>query len=307
MTIAIAENVKRLRRQRDMTQDELAAVLGVSAQSVSKWEVGASYPELETIPLIANFFDISVDELLGMANIRDEERINSEMRRMREIFKTMNDKTEADLEALGTSTEQIMEQMREIERNLALEFPHNDEVQIMYATRLLNDNEAEKALEIIERVLARSRDTNLRGNTVQLQMRIYRRLGRHDKADEILAAQPSVWHSREYVTLTSKNLSGASGREDIEFLHSLVARFGAIISAALDTIEFIENMLRLENKEELAARLRVIEKLRELEMFWDPESLKMFDEDDGGADSVRLVRESVERELQSVRARLETL
>ena len=53
------------RHQRNITQDELAEYMGVSKASVSKWETGATYPDITLLPRLAAFFGISVDELIG--------------------------------------------------------------------------------------------------------------------------------------------------------------------------------------------------------------------------------------------------
>ena len=65
MELMIAEKVKKYRRERDMTQEALAQALGVAPQSVSKWECGEGYPDITLLPAIANFFEITVDELIG--------------------------------------------------------------------------------------------------------------------------------------------------------------------------------------------------------------------------------------------------
>ena len=64
MKLNIGNNIRTLRRSRDMTQDELAAKLGVTFQTVSRWENGGSYPDIEFLPAIADVFDITVDHLL---------------------------------------------------------------------------------------------------------------------------------------------------------------------------------------------------------------------------------------------------
>lgn len=64
MKIKISENIRRLRKEKGMTQEELAEVLGVTVGAASKWELGTSVPELPMIIGLANFFEISVDLLL---------------------------------------------------------------------------------------------------------------------------------------------------------------------------------------------------------------------------------------------------
>ena len=65
MEINLAGNILALRRQHGLTQEQLAEVLGVSVGAVYQWEAGLSLPELDRIVELADFFDTSVDVLLG--------------------------------------------------------------------------------------------------------------------------------------------------------------------------------------------------------------------------------------------------
>lgn len=65
MNLALADNIRALRKGRKMTQEALATVLGVTVGAVHKWEAGLSVPELDMIVRLADFFDSSVDALLG--------------------------------------------------------------------------------------------------------------------------------------------------------------------------------------------------------------------------------------------------
>lgn len=58
------EKLIRLRKIKSITQDELAAIIGVSRQAVYKWESGKSYPEVNKLLEIKNLFNISIDDLL---------------------------------------------------------------------------------------------------------------------------------------------------------------------------------------------------------------------------------------------------
>ena len=60
----IAEKILSLRKSRDMTQEQLAEQLGVSRQSVSKWESGQAVPELDKVVALAALFDVATDYLL---------------------------------------------------------------------------------------------------------------------------------------------------------------------------------------------------------------------------------------------------
>ncbi len=59
------EKLQELRRQKGITQEELAASLWVSRTAVSKWESGRGYPNIESLKAIAKFFSVSLDELLS--------------------------------------------------------------------------------------------------------------------------------------------------------------------------------------------------------------------------------------------------
>ena len=64
--ITIGSRIKSLRTQRRLTQEQLALVFGVTPQAVSRWELERSYPDLELLPVIANYFAVSTDFLLGL-------------------------------------------------------------------------------------------------------------------------------------------------------------------------------------------------------------------------------------------------
>lgn len=74
MKLKIGENIRNYRKKNDLTQEALADRLGVTYQSVSRWENGSTYPDLELLPAISEILGISVDELLGMPSIEKEKR-----------------------------------------------------------------------------------------------------------------------------------------------------------------------------------------------------------------------------------------
>ena len=74
MKLSIGENIRNFRKKNDLTQEELADRLGVTYQSVSRWENGTTYPDLELLPAISELLSVTVDELLGMPQIEKEKR-----------------------------------------------------------------------------------------------------------------------------------------------------------------------------------------------------------------------------------------
>ena len=73
----IGKNIYELRRQKGITQEALAEIVGVTGQAVSKWESGGS-PDIELLPPIADYFGVSIDKLFGR-KIRDYSDIMDEV------------------------------------------------------------------------------------------------------------------------------------------------------------------------------------------------------------------------------------
>jgi len=112
MNIYFGENLKELRKTKNLTQERLAEFLGVSFQTVSKWERGDTYPDITMLPEIAAFFKISVDDLLGINKAENEEKI---LRKLNEY----DNLTDLDL-------------MWEIIKDLKHEFPSDFRVLLRY-------------------------------------------------------------------------------------------------------------------------------------------------------------------------------
>lgn len=85
MKLYIGENLKKYRVMKNVTQERLAEYLGVTFQAVSRWETGAAYPDIELLPDIARFFEVTLEELLGTeSNDERIEKILHECCRLRE-------------------------------------------------------------------------------------------------------------------------------------------------------------------------------------------------------------------------------
>ncbi len=77
MVICLGENIRSLRIAKGITQEQFGYELGVTAQAVSRWENGATYPDITMLPVIADFFDVSMDELMGRERALDSKERNA--------------------------------------------------------------------------------------------------------------------------------------------------------------------------------------------------------------------------------------
>jgi len=86
MNVYFGENLRRLRMERGMTQEGLGDHLGISFQSVSKWERGETLPDIEMLSCIAAFFDVTTDSLIGMERHLREKEVNQAIGRYSDLW-----------------------------------------------------------------------------------------------------------------------------------------------------------------------------------------------------------------------------
>ena len=86
----IGECIAKLRKERGMTQENLAEAMGVTPQTISKWENQTTYPDVTLLPVLADFFGVTVDALYGRdisaKSIRAEDAVDIAMEQIRRIF-----------------------------------------------------------------------------------------------------------------------------------------------------------------------------------------------------------------------------
>lgn len=75
--MSFGKTVKSLRRRADMTQEQLAELLSISPQAVSRWETDAAMPDISLLPALTAIFDVTADELLGIDITRRREQIDA--------------------------------------------------------------------------------------------------------------------------------------------------------------------------------------------------------------------------------------
>lgn len=188
MELRIGEKLKKLRRERDLTQEELAAHIGISFQAISKWERGDGYPDITMLPTLARYFDVSVDELIGMEEITSAQRLE-------EINRAWEENRLA-----GLHRENVV-----LMRNALKAYPNHALllVQLSASLERLDGTEQEKkeylkeSITVQEQILRYCDDSYVRGSTLFNISDAYFRYGDYEKALEYADKLPNLFKTRE--------------------------------------------------------------------------------------------------------------
>ena len=187
----LSENLKKYRSLKNLTQEDVAEYLGITPQSVSKWERGESYPDITFLPALANIFETSIDLLIGMDTIRAEQtRYNIH-------------KTAVEFQRNGdyASAEKVY-------RDALLIYPNNPGMILGLAGVLALQGKSEEAIELMERGLPISINEKQKSTTRAALCFLYLKCGRKDKAEALASELPHTRESREIVQpLISKGLN----------------------------------------------------------------------------------------------------
>lgn len=178
----LPENIKKYRVLKDLTQEDVAEYLGITAQSVSKWERGESYPDITFLPALANLFETSVDLLIGMDTIRAEEtRYN--------IHK----------KAVGYQRSGDYDMAEKTYRDALLIYPNKPGMILGLASTLALKGNTEEAIELMERGLPLSINEKQKSTMRATLCFLYLKAGREDKANRLASELPHTRESREVI------------------------------------------------------------------------------------------------------------
>ena len=173
--ISIGQNIRRLRRERDITQEGLAEFLGITAQAVSGWECDRSMPDIAQLPLLANIFGVTTDEILGVNVAARDANIDEICKKAR--------KTDAD----GYRDEAIR-----ILRKGLLDYPNSYKIMALLAGYLYMAGQFDESLALNQKVLQECTDIGIRADATSNLCSLYDHLGQTQKAVETAMTLPEM-------------------------------------------------------------------------------------------------------------------
>ncbi len=191
--LKIGEKIKSLRKEQDITQEKLAAYLNISYQAVSKWEKGTALPDITLIPRIANFFQITADELLGMKDTEETEEL-------KELLNIHNENLR-----FGKTYDNIV-----LSRKVLEKYPRNYQWMMNLAQSLCMYNDTEEhnkyskeydfqgeAIRLCERVLEDCTEESVRHRATQTLCIEYPKVGKKEQAIKLALDMPNIFVCQE--------------------------------------------------------------------------------------------------------------
>lgn len=199
MNIRFGENIRRLRIGRNMTQEQVADVLGISFQAVSKWERGDTVPDLFMLPAIASFFGVSTDCLLGLNKSEQEEEVQEYIDQYSQLWQQER-------------YEEVLKNMKKAVK----EYPAEYRLLVRYLNVLIwcNTSSDERTLSVknevetvYERISEYCTEDSIRIWAKKLICKYYKRLGdvtgsgiNFEDILEILNEMPLMQNCRDYLS-----------------------------------------------------------------------------------------------------------
>lgn len=185
----IGLKIKTLRAQIKMTQEDLAELLNVSAKAVSRWENNITFPSITLLPILANIFDITVDELLDLDVLKKEEEI-SKIKEEDEMLANIGD-TKLRIKKLRAGLKK---------------FPNSFELMERLANALFGfycakDKERDYILKelipLCERIISKCSDLEIKASATQILCSSYCFKKQYDKAKRLADKMPGFYSCKE--------------------------------------------------------------------------------------------------------------
>lgn len=191
--MSLGNIIKKLRLDRNMTQEQLAEVLSISAQAVSRWETNIALPDISLLPALANFFDVTTDYLLEVDTSKREKEIESLLEDARKY--TTKGQWKAGIEILRKAIKKHPSSHRLMDELAGALYCSPQEMEE------ISDEEHEKLLQEVasleEYVHENTKDAELRYSAISLLCFVYPQLKMADKAEKLAKTMPYAHQCRE--------------------------------------------------------------------------------------------------------------
>ncbi|MBQ4089858.1 MAG: helix-turn-helix domain-containing protein [Clostridia bacterium] len=201
MDLLIGSNIRRLRREKDLTQEELAEHLGISFQAISRWERSEGYPDITMLPVLAAYFDTTVDELMGINETKRQRRYHEINCAWREEHDTARTFETTDPECAADGHRRNIVRMRTALNEFPLDPLMMQQLSSsLHRLSIVVDDGLEylrQAVEVEEKIIRYCEDCEVRGATLQNLCYSYEKLGEHDKAVEQAKKLTNMYKARE--------------------------------------------------------------------------------------------------------------
>ena len=215
MLICLGENIRSLRIANGITQEQFGYEMGVSAQAVSRWENGATYPDITMLPMIADFFDVTLDELMGRG--RELETNEREA-----FFKSMR-----ELHSCGEIAKILEAYDKMLQKHPNDAYLLHGKANVLYYSQFKKSQDMSAAKEIISlcNKINCSNNIGMQCGANALLVRVYARIGQLEEARKLANALPSFEVGREL--LIWECLQGTDKKEHSQYL---IERFEGMIA-----------------------------------------------------------------------------
>lgn len=235
MQVKIGNKIRELRHRDGRKQEDLANALGVTCQAVSRWEANGGYPDMEMIPAIANYFNVSIDELFGYSKERDE-KLKAILAKADKVIGENGDMTEC-IEMLRAAAEEFPS-----EPNILISLGHalnlhgwkeygarsytKDGSDYAYEDTEYNSKNIywQEAVKAYEKALTMDISAEDRDIITQQLVISYAKMGYHDKAKAMAEKQSCLLMSREFLlplATEAEERDKYQGEAIITILHAL--------------------------------------------------------------------------------------
>lgn len=192
--IKIGKKIRLLRKNNDITQEKLAAYLNVTPQAVSRWESEICYPDIETLPQIADFFGVGMDELLCYDSVQKESRIKEYLDSAEELI---------EKEDLNRCLALLREAYAEIPSSFEIQLELAKTLSAISAEGKPRKNDLMEAVSLCNHILDFCTDDELRDETKKTLCDIYSHQIRNNAlALDIAEKLHSMSYSKEIVKAT---------------------------------------------------------------------------------------------------------